>query len=462
MSIYIRVVTWNIGGWQLSPTRSLACKDREQTQAPYDFTLQRHLARIMEIDPDILLTQEMARNAAAPRNRDWVAEIQRTSLRHAAWFGRPLEGGEAGNAVHSKYPLRDAGGFLVAATLPKPIPHFRHNTVKQPVVAATCTIFGIPLYLRGVHYPGDGTNLGPENAWSQQTEVTKAVRASLPPPGGDFIVAGDLNAGPSAPSFKLLRDDGFRMDNDPMNVDGTLHEEWGLDFILRAGRNLRKVSFACHLADSRDGWALSDHDLIEVMYAVEEPTEDHFRAISDWTARSGGRYFGGWPRMQLFIEPVFGYEFCVFKPGRVDWRDVPASEQRARDTRTRFTAAHDWARANGYEHGFPNFHETGAGTAHVFGTFLIKPGTGEWRDVPIAELNLPDPPFVTPMERWLRGVDDYAQRHGYVGGLPTGHSANHGRGHVCGVWLYRSEVAERRFLTPNDVGRQLSTPDPTP
>jgi endonuclease/exonuclease/phosphatase family metal-dependent hydrolase len=452
MSIYIKVVTWNVGGWQLPPTRSWACKDREQTEAPYDFTFQRHLGRIMEIDPDILLTQEMARNAAPPRNRDWVAEIQRTSLRYAAWFGEPLEGGEAGNAIHSKYLLSDPGGFLVTSTLPKPIRLYRHNTVRTPVVAGTCTIFGIPLYLRGVHYPFSGTELGPENAWSHQTQVTQAIQASLPPRGGDFIVAGDLNAGPSDPSFKLLRDDGFRMDNDT---------EWGLDFILRAGRNLRKTSFAGHVADSRDGWALSDHDLIEVGYAVEEPTEDHFRAISDWTARSGGRYFGGWPSMFLFMEPVFGYEFCVFKPGKVDWRDVPASEQPAQDTRTRFTAAHDWARANGYEHGFPNFHETGAGPGHVFGTFLVKPGTGKWRDVPVAELNLPDPPFATPMERWLQGIDKYARGHGYVGGLPTGHSASYGQGHVCGVWLYGSQAAERRFLTPSDLGRTLSTPDPT-
>ena len=94
-----------------------------------------------------------------------------------------------------------------------------------------------------------------------------------------------------------------------------------------------------------------------------------FRAINDWCNKSRGIYSAGWPNFHQA-------EYLV------DWRDVPASEYEATDMRSRFTGAHDYARKHGYQHGFPNFHQANYGNGVVYGTFLIKNGTCEWRDVP--------------------------------------------------------------------------------
>ncbi|MFC4801776.1 PASTA domain-containing protein [Neobacillus sp. GCM10023253] len=143
----------------------------------------------------------------------------------------------------------------------------------------------------------------------------------------------------------------------------------------------------------------------------------------------------------------------------VDWRDVPASEYNAKDIRTRFTGAHDYARRNGYQHGYPNFHEANYGKGVVYGTFLIKPGTCEWRDVPAKELGLgTGDPSKIPMENWFRGASDYASKHNYAAAMPNGHYANYGLGYVCGVFLFPKGKAEWRDIR----GRELGLPEPIP
>lgn len=188
---------------------------------------------------------------------------------------------------------------------------------------------------------------------------------------------------------------------------------------------------------------------------------NRFRAINDWCARSGGTYVAGWPNFHQanYSDPqrtVYGH--FLLKSDVVEWRDVRASEYRATDTRTRFTGAHDYAVRNGYQHGFPNFHEANYGNGVVYGTFLIKPGTCEWRDVPASELGLGtgDPSKIS-MDRWFRGASDYAARHGYAAAMPNGHYARYGQ-YVCGVFLFPHGKVEWRDIR----GRELGLPDYTP
>jgi hypothetical protein len=153
-----------------------------------------------------------------------------------------------------------------------------------------------------------------------------------------------------------------------------------------------------------------------------------FRSINDWCSRSGGTFAAGWPNFHEAKYPnpdrtVYGH--FLLKQDVVHWRDVPASEYRARDIRTRFTGAHDYAIRNGYQHGFPNFHEANYGKGVVYGTFLILKGPCEWRDVPAKELGLgTGDPSKIPMERWFRGASDYSARNGYAAAMPNGHYAN--------------------------------------
>lgn len=187
-----------------------------------------------------------------------------------------------------------------------------------------------------------------------------------------------------------------------------------------------------------------------------------FRAINDWCTRSGGTYTAGWPNFHQASYPdpqrtVYGH--FLLKSDVVEWRDVPASEYRSSDTRTRFTGAHDYAIRNGYQHGFPNFHEANYGNGVVYGTFLIKQGTCEWRDVPATELGLgTGDPSKIHMSRWFTGASDYAAKHGYVAGMPNGHYANYDNRYVCGVFLFPHGKAEWRDIR----GRELGLPDYVP
>ena len=87
-----------------------------------------------------------------------------------------------------------------------------------------------------------------------------------------------------------------------------------------------------------------------------------FRAINDWCVSHG--YTAGWPNFHVatYQNPtrtVYGH--FLLRDVVVDWRDVSAAEYAATDLRTRFTGAHDYAVRNGYQHGFPNFHQADYG-----------------------------------------------------------------------------------------------------
>ena len=191
-----------------------------------------------------------------------------------------------------------------------------------------------------------------------------------------------------------------------------------------------------------------------------------FRAINDWCNKSRGIYSAGWPNFHQaeYLNPnrtVYGH--FLLKQNVVDWRDVPASEYEATDMRSRFTGAHDYARKHGYQHGFPNFHQANYGNGVVYGTFLIKNGTCEWRDVPAKELGLgTGDPSKMPMNRWFTGASDYAAKHGYVAAMPNGHYANYGNGWVCGVFLFPHGKAEWKDIRGRELGLADYIPPPPP
>jgi hypothetical protein len=82
----------------------------------------------------------------------------------------------------------------------------------------------------------------------------------------------------------------------------------------------------------------------------------------------------------------------------------------------RFRQVNDYASVHGFVGGYPNFHQADYGCGTVFGTFLIRPGQGEWRDVPASALGHP------PEGDWgarFRATNDYAFHNGFVGAFPT-------------------------------------------
>lgn len=182
----------------------------------------------------------------------------------------------------------------------------------------------------------------------------------------------------------------------------------------------------------------------------QEPIGHKFRAANNWAVRNG--LGGAWPTFH-FGNKLDGkgqyYGHMLLPTSVADFADVPASEYKNFGATTpvgMLAAAHDFAIRNGYAAGFPNWHQAEYSGEVVYGTILIRQEVVlEWRDVPSRELFdlnpfLSDNPWDIPAMYWIRASSDYGGRHGFVTGLPTGHSANYGSGYVCGVFLLAAPV----------------------
>ena len=179
----------------------------------------------------------------------------------------------------------------------------------------------------------------------------------------------------------------------------------------------------------------------------------------DWRFRQANDY--GWAHGFLsgfpnFHEANYGqgvvYGTFLVKGGTAEWRDVPASQlgnPNLSDVGARFRATNDWARRNGFFGGFPNFHHANYGQGVVCGTILFKHGSAEWRDVPARELGNPNPGDVGAR---FRATNDYAVRNGFLAGFPNFHQADYGRGVVYGTILLRHGTAEWRDVFADVLG----------
>jgi hypothetical protein len=107
----------------------------------------------------------------------------------------------------------------------------------------------------------------------------------------------------------------------------------------------------------------------------------------------------------------------------------------------RFRQVNDYASVHGFVGGYPNFHQADYGCGTVFGTFLIRPGAAEWRDVSAAELGYPPGDDIGAR---FRATNDYAFRNGFAGGFPNFHQADYGQGIVYGTILLHHHTVEWR------------------
>lgn len=143
----------------------------------------------------------------------------------------------------------------------------------------------------------------------------------------------------------------------------------------------------------------------------------------------------------------------------VEWRDVPAAEYGGvpvEDVPAMFRAATDYAGRQGFPAAMPNFHSADWGQGLVYGTFLFRQGSVEWRDVPRDTLGV----FVMEdVPGMMTAAHDYAIANGFAAGFPTFHQADHGAGVVCGVMLIRPDWVSWRDV-PADLLRAYSDRDP--
>ncbi len=181
-----------------------------------------------------------------------------------------------------------------------------------------------------------------------------------------------------------------------------------------------------------------------------------FREANDYAGWHG--FATAWPN---FHQADYGdgmvYGTFLMPSAYVDWRDVPRTEYgvlNREDVPAMFRAANDYAVAHGYAAGMPNFHQADYGQGLVYGTFLVKPGVTEFRDVPAVELGLFDRTQVPAM---FRAASDYAARKGFAAAFPTFHEANYGNGLVFGLVLFHPDKALWRDV-PADLLRKYSDP----
>jgi hypothetical protein len=112
------------------------------------------------------------------------------------------------------------------------------------------------------------------------------------------------------------------------------------------------------------------------------------RATQDYAVSHG--FVGGFPN---FFHADYGQGVVcgtiLLGAGSAQWRDLPWSEignPILEDIGARFRGVYDWALSNGFGGGFPNMYHADKPTGRVSGAILLKPGVGEWIDVPIRVL----------------------------------------------------------------------------
>ena len=179
---------------------------------------------------------------------------------------------------------------------------------------------------------------------------------------------------------------------------------------------------------------------------------ERFQKVATWCAANN--FSAGFPTChEITSQTPALYGACLIRTGAT-WTDVlrttlgnPGSD------RTRLTAAHDYAKTQNFEHGFPTFHQSGQGSNIVYGTYLIPSTMVQWQDVPVTEiLGANIDPTTRPMEDWFRGTWDWATRTGRPAAMPNGHYARYNGNWVVGVFSFNPGTTEFRDLTGDELG----------
>jgi Lamin Tail Domain len=184
-----------------------------------------------------------------------------------------------------------------------------------------------------------------------------------------------------------------------------------------------------------------------------------FREAHDWAKWHG--FADAWPN---FHEANYGdgvvYGTICLPSATVDWRDVARSAyavSHIEDVPAMFRGANDYAVANGYAAGIPNFHQADYGNGVVYGTFLVKHGKTDFTDVPATELGVWDR---RDAPRMMRAANDYAAAHGYAAAFPTFHEADYGNGRVFGLVLFHAGTVSWQDVPADLLSRYSDPPWP--
>ena len=182
-----------VGGGERASIRVLTYNIHHGEGRDERIDLPRIAAVIKRARPDLVALQEVDVKTKRSGGVDQAAELARLTGMHVA-FGRAIdhEGGQYGNAILSRWPLREAKTHA--------LPHRPEREARCVVVAAARPGGGLPdLLLASTHLQNGRKAVADRTAQTRRINELLAGRGPLP-----VVLAGDLNTIPGSPTMKLL------------------------------------------------------------------------------------------------------------------------------------------------------------------------------------------------------------------------------------------------------------------
>lgn len=310
------VMTWNIkfGGARIDFFFDCYGDRVHMTKSEVIQNLEGLLRKIRQVDPDILLVQELDRFSKRSAGVDMLRYLaERSGLPYAVyasqwdvWYVPKKNLGRinSGNAIFSRWPIDTA--YRVPLPLVESYPwwyrlfYLRRNLLVARIEGLRQPLWVINTHLEAYVPGGDSTRF-------HQLQILKAFLDSLTRAGAVWIAGGDLNTVP--PGTKKLKDfdDNACKGKDPDFVadDYTAETNWLLPFYERYREVIplevyqaREADFYSHTVNSRGWWNRRLDYLFTNGYWVEGlvhqdstkggmntfPLSDHAPVVGRWAA----------------------------------------------------------------------------------------------------------------------------------------------------------------------------------
>jgi hypothetical protein len=183
---------------------------------------------------------------------------------------------------------------------------------------------------------------------------------------------------------------------------------------------------------------------------------DRFRAVNSYAEKNG--FYGAFPTFWEKQNQIV-YGTWLLKKGAAEFRDIPASELTKFDPTNleeRFRAVQAYAEKNGFYGAFPTFWEDDTKRGKVYGVWLLKKGVAEFRNILASDLKKFD---TNNCGERFRAVQAYAEKNGFGGAFPTFWEDDTEKGKVYGTWLLKKDFAEFRDVPDSVLGNPQSPID---
>jgi len=200
---------------------------------------------IKALDPDIIAMQEVDRRTGRIQGRDTTAELAKLTGMHSA-YGKAMnyDGGEYGEALLSKYPIKQVKNYPLPA-----------EKGAEPRAALTAVV-NIPGTKQ--EYLFIATHLDHLRKNTNRLMQAKAINEILKETKIPYILAGDLNAEPKSKTIELLSQKvAFLPQEKLLPTNNTKNPKITIDWIGtdKSGKwKLQKSFTADQLKDAPKGW----------------------------------------------------------------------------------------------------------------------------------------------------------------------------------------------------------------